>query len=66
LPALSGYIHRSKLLTYKNKSKILKRFLKTGDIPPMEPEDRLYLSELFKDEDKKVNALTGRNFSWEY
>jgi hypothetical protein len=44
----------------------LKRFLKTGDIPPMEPEDRLYLSELFKDEDKRVNALTGRNFSWDY
>ena len=66
LPALSRYIHKTKFLTYNNKSKILKRFLKTGDIPPMEPEDRLYLSEIFKDEDKKVNALTGRNFSWEY
>lgn len=65
IPAVSRYIHRSKLLTYNNKSKILKRFLKTGDIPPMEPEDRLFLSEMYKDEDKKVNALTGRSFSWE-
>lgn len=65
VPAVSRYIHRSKLLTYNNKSKILKRFLKTGDIPPMEPEDRLFLSEMYKDEDKKVNALTGRSFSWE-
>jgi hypothetical protein len=65
-PALSRHIHRSKLLTYKNKSKVLKRFLKTGDIPPMEPEDRLFLSQVYKDEDTKVNALTGRNFSWNY
>jgi hypothetical protein len=65
IPAVSRYIHKSKLLTYNNKSKILKRFLKTGDIPPMEPEDRLFLSEMYKDEDKKVNALTGRSFSWE-
>ena len=66
LPAVSRYIHKSKLLTYNKKSKILKRFLKTGDIPPMEPEDRLFLSQIYKDEDIRVNALTGRNFSWDY
>lgn len=66
LPAVSRYIHKSKLLTYNKKSKILKRFLKTGDIPPMEPEDRLFLSQIYKDEDIRVNAITGRNFSWDY
>lgn len=66
LPALSRYLHGTRLLTYNNKSKILKRFLKTGNIPPMESEDRLFLSDIYKDEDKRVNALTGRSFSWVY
>jgi hypothetical protein len=66
LPSVSGYIHRTRLISYESKSKILKKFLKAGDIPPMESKDRLFLSEIYKDEAEKVRALTGRDFSWNY
>jgi hypothetical protein len=65
LPAVTRYIHGTRHLSYETKSKILKKFLKTGDIPPMEPEDRLFLSQIYRDEAEKVNSLTGRNFSWD-
>jgi hypothetical protein len=66
LPAVSRYIHGTRLLSYETKSKILKKFLKTGDIPPMEPEDRLFLSQIYRDEAEKVSAITGRKFNWDY
>jgi hypothetical protein len=66
LPKLSHYIHRTKLLTYEQKSKVLKKFLKTGDIPPMDPADSQYLASLYKDEAEKVRLLTGSQFDWKY
>jgi hypothetical protein len=66
LPQVSRYIHRTRLLTYDQKSKILKRFLKTGDIPPMDPTDSQFLATLYKDEAAKVRALTGVDFKWDY
>lgn len=65
-PAVSRYIHGTRLLSYETKSKILKKFLKTGDIPPMEPEERLFLSQIYRDEAEKVSAITGRKFEWDY
>jgi hypothetical protein len=53
-------------LSYETKSKILKKFLKTGDIPPMELEDRLFLSQIYRDEAEKVSAIAGRKFIWDY
>ena len=66
LPKVSRYIHRARLLTYDQKSKILKKFLKTGDIPPMARTDSQYLATLYKDEAAKVRALTGVDFDWNY
>ena len=66
LPKVSRYIHRTRLLTYDQKSKILKKFLKTGDIPPMARTDSQYLATLYKDEAAKVRALTGVDFDWNY
>lgn len=66
LPKVSRYIHRTRLLTYDQKSKILKKFLKTGDIPPMARTDSQFLATLYKDEAAKVRALTGVDFDWNY
>ncbi len=66
LPTVTRYIHGTRHLSYETKSKILKKFLKTGDIPPMEPEDRLFLSQIYRDEAEKVSAITGRKFNWDY
>jgi hypothetical protein len=66
LPQVSRYIHGTRLLTYDQKSKILKRFLKTRDIPPMDPADSEFLATLYKDEAAKVRALTGVDFKWDY
>lgn len=66
LPKVSRYIHRTRILTYDQKSKILKKFLKTGDIPPMTRSDSQFLASLYKDEAAKVRALTGIDFKWDY
>jgi len=66
LPRVSRYIHGTRLLSYEKKSKILKKFLKTGDIPPMKSEDRDYLAEIYQGETDKVNAMTGRSFEWNW
>ena len=65
-PKISSYIHRTRLLTYDQKSKILKKFLKAGDIPAMDRADSQFLATLYKDEAAKVRALTGVDFNWEY
>jgi hypothetical protein len=66
LPKVSHYIHRTKLLTYDQKSKVLKKFLKTGHIPPMQLTDKQFLAALFEDEAEKVKALMGVNFDWKF
>jgi hypothetical protein len=66
LPKVSRYIHRTRLLTYDQKSKILKKFLKPGDIPPMARTESQFLATLYKDEAAKVRALTGIDFKWDY
>jgi hypothetical protein len=66
LPKVSNYIHRTKLLTYDQKSKVLKKFLKTGDIPPMDRADREFLEALFADEGQKVQDLTGVTVDWKF
>lgn len=66
LPKVSRYIHRTRLLTYDQKSKILKKFLKSGDIPQMNRTDNQFLAALYKDEAAKVRALTGVDFDWNY
>lgn len=65
LPTVSRYIHGTRLLTYEKKSKILKKLLKTGDIPTMESVDRDYLAEIYQGEAEKVNSMTGRSFTWD-
>lgn len=66
VPKVSRYIHRTRLLTYEQKSRVLKKFLKTGDIPPMDRGDSEFLSEIYRDEAEKVQALTGVEFKWSY
>jgi hypothetical protein len=66
LPKVSRYIHRTRLLTYDQKSKVLQKFLKIGDIPPMDRSDSQFLGALYKDEAEKVRALTGVDFNWNY
>jgi hypothetical protein len=66
LPKVSNYIHRTKLLTYDQKSKVLKKFLKTGDIPPMDRADREFLAALFADEGQKVQDFTGVTVDWKF
>jgi hypothetical protein len=66
LPKVSHFIHRTKLLNYDQKSKVLGKILKTGDIPPMEPADREFLAALYKDEGEKIEALTGVKFDWKF
>jgi hypothetical protein len=65
-PKLSRYIYRTSRLTYNQKSMVLNRFLKTGEIPPMELADSQYLGALYKDEADRVRALTGIDFNWHY
>lgn len=66
VPKVSRYIHRTRLLTYEQKSRVLKKFLKSGDIPSMNRDDSEFLAAIYKDEAEKVRALTGVEFKWSY
>ena len=66
LPKVSHYIHRTKLLTYDQKSKVLKKFLKACDIPPMTLPDKEFLAALYSEEGERVRALTGVDFDWKF
>lgn len=66
LPKMSRFIDRTRLLTYEQKSRVLKKFLKTGDIPPMDRGDSEFLSAIYQGEAEKVQTLTGVEFKWSY
>ncbi len=63
-PKISRYVHKNRLLSYQNKSRILKRILKTSDLPPMADQDREFLAAIYLNEATKVEALTGVKFDW--
>lgn len=64
-PKISRYVHQHRHLSYKNKSRILKRILKTDQIPLMADQDREFLAAIYLNEAAKVEALTGVKFDWQ-
>ncbi len=64
-PRMSRYVHKNQLLSYQNKNRILKRILKTTQIPPMINQDREFLAGIYANERTKVETLTGVKFNWE-
>ena len=64
-PSLSARLHNTRLISYDQKAKILRKMLKKGVIPPMGDEDRAQLAEFFSGERSKIQALTGKQFEWD-
>lgn len=65
-PALSNTIHKTRLLSYESKAKLLRKLVGGGYIPPISEIDRSFLAEFYKDEGAKVEALTGERFKWSF
>jgi hypothetical protein len=65
-PLLSTRLHKTRLISYDKKAKILRKLLKTGTIPPMEDRDRDRLVEFYSGEISKIEALTGKRFEWDF
>lgn len=65
-PALSKKIHESRLLSYERKAKLLRKLVGSGYIPPMSEMDRSFLADFYKDEARKVEAITGERFKWSF
>lgn len=65
-PRTSRKIHSTRVLSYSTKSKILRNLLKEGGIPPMKESDREFLSEIYREEAKKIESRTGVNFDWRF
>jgi hypothetical protein len=63
-PKVSRYVHQNRALSYQNKSRILKRFLKVSQMPPMLDQDKEFLDAIYMDEAEKVQNLTGVKFDW--
>lgn len=62
--SFSRWIHETRLLSRDRKSQLLKRNLKTFDVPQILEADRQYLLEIYADEPGKINALTGMTMRW--
>jgi hypothetical protein len=63
-PKFSERIHRTNLINYKLKSRILRKNLVEMVIPEMDPADRDYLRSLYENEQVYLNKNFGKNFSW--
>jgi hypothetical protein len=63
-PKLSSRVHKSRLLSYEQKSKIVKKFLRHDELPAMSGKDRNFLAEFYAHEAEMIEELTGIRFNW--
>jgi hypothetical protein len=63
-PKLSSRVHKSRLLSYEQKSKIVKKFLRHDELPAMSEKDRTFLAEFYAHEAERIEELTGIRFKW--
>jgi hypothetical protein len=63
-PRFSEKIHRTNLINYKLKSRILRKNLVEMVIPEMDPADRDFLQNLYKEEKIYLNKKFSKTFSW--